>query len=106
VLGAPGAADVPHDAVVHAARAAGDLARVLTADGPSFALDVFTSGWEEVVGATSRPPRPTAACTGGLMRGQPRPDSQRSAGSAQAWHHDETTGCHDAGDASHLSRDR
>jgi hypothetical protein len=61
VLGAPGAAEVPHDAVVHAARAAGDVARVLIADGPPFALDVFTSGWVDVITATSRPPRPTAA---------------------------------------------
>ncbi|MGH9191208.1 MAG: hypothetical protein ACRDZ0_01895 [Acidimicrobiales bacterium] len=56
VLGAPGAAEVPHDAVVHAARAAGDVARVLVAAGPPFALDVFTSGWEDVFGATSPPP--------------------------------------------------
>jgi hypothetical protein len=61
VLGAPGAVDVPHDAVVHAARAAGDVARVLVAAGPPFALDVFTAGWEDVFGAPSPPPRPTAA---------------------------------------------
>jgi hypothetical protein len=61
VLGAPGAAELPHDAVVHAARAAGDVARVLVASGPPFALNVFTSGWEDVLGPTSRPPRPTAA---------------------------------------------
>ena len=61
VLGAPGAAELPRDAVVQAARAAGDIARVLVANGPPFALDVFTSGWEDVVGATSPPPRPSAA---------------------------------------------
>jgi hypothetical protein len=59
VLGAPGAAQLPRDAVVHAARAAGDVARVLVASGPPFALDVFTSGWEDVVGTTS-PPRSAA----------------------------------------------
>jgi hypothetical protein len=52
VLGAPGAAELPRDAVVQAARAAGDVAR---------ALDVFMSGWEDVVGATSPPPRPSTA---------------------------------------------
>jgi hypothetical protein len=61
VLGAPGASELPHDAVVHAARAAGDLARVLVANGPPFALSVFTAGWEDVLRATSPPPRPTAA---------------------------------------------
>jgi hypothetical protein len=61
VLGAPGAAELPRDAVVHAARAAGDVARVLVANGPPFAFDVFTSGWEDVVGTPSRPPRPSAA---------------------------------------------
>jgi hypothetical protein len=62
VLRAPGAAEVPHDAVVHAARAAGDVARVLVASGPPFALVVFTSGWD-VLRTTSPPPRPTAART-------------------------------------------
>jgi hypothetical protein len=61
VLGAPRAPEVPHDAVVPAARAAGDLAWVLVAEGPPFALDVFTSGWEDVFRATSPPPQPTAA---------------------------------------------
>jgi hypothetical protein len=61
VLGAPGAAELAHDAVVHAARAAGDVARVLVANGPPFALNVFTSGWEEVVRRTTPPPQPTAA---------------------------------------------
>jgi hypothetical protein len=61
VLAAPGAAELPHDAVVHAARATGDLARVLVASGPPCELNVFTSGWEDVVRATSPPPRPTAA---------------------------------------------
>jgi hypothetical protein len=55
VLGAPGAAELPHDAVVHAARAAGDV------NGPPFALNVFTSGWEELVRRTTPPRRPTAA---------------------------------------------
>ena len=61
VLGAPGAAGLPHDGVVRAARAAGDLARVLVASGPPFALIVFTSGWEDVLRATCPPPRPTVA---------------------------------------------
>jgi hypothetical protein len=61
VLGAPGAVELPRDAVVQVARAAGDVARVLVANGPPFALDVFTSGWEDVVGATFPPPRPSAA---------------------------------------------
>jgi hypothetical protein len=61
VLGAPGAVELPRDAVVQAARAAGDVARVLVANGPPFALDVFTAGWEDVVGATAPPPRPSAA---------------------------------------------
>jgi hypothetical protein len=61
VLGAPGAAELPRDAVVHAARAAGDLARVLVTNGPPFALNVFTAGWEDVLRANSPPPRPTAA---------------------------------------------
>jgi hypothetical protein len=65
VLGAPGAAELSHDAVVHAARAAGDVARVLVASGPPFALNVFTPGWEHVFGATSPPPPPTAAETAG-----------------------------------------
>jgi hypothetical protein len=61
VVRAPGAAELPRDAVVQAARAAGEVARVLVANGPPFALDLFTSGWEDVVGATSPPPRPSAA---------------------------------------------
>ena len=61
VLEAPGAAELPRDAVVQAARAAGDVARVLVASGPPFALDFFTSGWENVVGETSPRPRPSAA---------------------------------------------
>jgi hypothetical protein len=65
VLEAPGAAELPHDAVVHAARAAGDLARVLVASGPPFALNVFTPGWDDVLGATSPPPQPAATCTAG-----------------------------------------
>lgn len=56
VLGAPGAAELPHDAVVRAARAAGDVARVLVAGGPPFALDVFASGWEDFVRRTTPPP--------------------------------------------------
>ncbi|HZA77978.1 MAG TPA: hypothetical protein VE623_16465 [Acidimicrobiales bacterium] len=61
VLEAPGAPEVPHDAVVHTARADGDLARALVAAGPPFALDIFTPGWEGVFKATSPPPQPTAA---------------------------------------------
>jgi hypothetical protein len=38
-----------------------DVARVLVANGPPFALNVFTSGWEEVVRRTTPPRRPTAA---------------------------------------------
>jgi hypothetical protein len=56
VLGAPGAAELPHDAVVHAARAAGDVGRVLLASGPPFALNVFTPGWEDAFRATSAAP--------------------------------------------------
>lgn len=61
VLGAPGAAELPRDAVVHVARAAGDVARLLVANGPPFAHDVFASGWEDVVGVASPPLRPSAA---------------------------------------------
>jgi hypothetical protein len=46
VLDAPGATEVPHDPVVHAARAAGDYARALVAGGPPHALAVFGRGWE------------------------------------------------------------
>jgi hypothetical protein len=71
VLGAPVAAELPRDAVVRTGRpddavvrttrAAGDVARVLVASGPSVALNVFTCGWEDVVGTPSPPPRPSAA---------------------------------------------
>jgi hypothetical protein len=60
VLAARGAGELPRDAVVHTARAAGDLARVLVASGPPFALNVFTTGWENVLRATPPPPPPTA----------------------------------------------
>jgi hypothetical protein len=63
VLAARGAGELPRDAVVHAARAAGDLARALVASGPPFALNVFTAGWESVLGATPPPPPPTATST-------------------------------------------
>jgi hypothetical protein len=63
VLAARGAGELPRDAVVHAARAAGDLARALVASGPPFALNVFTAGWENVLGATPPPPPPTATST-------------------------------------------
>ena len=46
VLDAPGATEVPHDPVVHAARAAGDYAHALVAGGPPHALAVFGRGWE------------------------------------------------------------
>jgi hypothetical protein len=65
VLAARGASELPRDAVVHAARAAGDLARVLVASGPPFALNVFTAGWENVLKATPPPPPPTGARTAG-----------------------------------------
>jgi hypothetical protein len=67
VLGSPGAAELPRDALVQAARAAGDVARVLVAKGPPFALDVFTSAWEDVVGAVSPPPRPSARLKPGQL---------------------------------------
>ena len=59
VLDAPGATEVPHDPVVHAARAAGDFARSLVAGGPPRALAVPGRGWEDLVGTpTPRPSRP------------------------------------------------
>jgi hypothetical protein len=61
VLDAPGATEVPHDPVVHAARAAGDFARSLVAGGPPCALAVFGRGWEDVVGTRTPPSQPTAA---------------------------------------------
>ena len=61
VLAAPGAADVPHDGVVHAARAAADVARALVAGGPQFALAILARGWEGFVETADRPPGPTAA---------------------------------------------
>lgn len=60
VLDAPGATEVPHDPVVHAARAAGDFAWSLVAGGPPYALAVFGRGWEDLVG-TRPPPTPPAA---------------------------------------------
>ena len=61
VLDAPGATEVPHDPVVHAARAAGDFARSLVAGGPPCALAVFGRGWEDLVGTCTPPSQPTAA---------------------------------------------
>src|SRR5215204_5493336 len=61
VLGAPGATEVPHDPVVHVARAAGDVARSLVAGGPRSALAVLGRGWEDLVGTCTPPSQPTAA---------------------------------------------
>jgi hypothetical protein len=61
VLDAPGATEVPHDPVVHTARAAGDVARSLVAGGPPSALAVLGRGWEDLVGKRTPPSQPTAA---------------------------------------------
>jgi RNA polymerase sigma factor (sigma-70 family) len=61
VLDAPGANEVPHDPVVHTARAAGDVARSLVAGGPPSALAVLGRGWEDLVGKRTPPSQPTAA---------------------------------------------
>jgi hypothetical protein len=61
VLAAPGANEIPHDDLVHAARAAGDVARVLVAGGPSSALTILGRGWEVVLGPCGPLPRSTAA---------------------------------------------
>ncbi len=61
VLDAARAAEVPHDPVVHAARAAGEVARSLVAGGPPSALTVLGRGWEDVVGTRAPPSQPTAA---------------------------------------------
>jgi hypothetical protein len=61
VLAAARACEVPHDPVVHAARAAGDFARSLVAGGPPRAVAVLGRGWEDLVGTLTAPPRPTAA---------------------------------------------
>ena len=60
VLASPGSAELPHDAVVLVARAAGDVVRVLIAGGPPVALDVFTTGWGHLLEPTSPPPTPAA----------------------------------------------
>ncbi len=44
VLAAPGAAEVPHDQVVHAARAAGEVARALVAGGRAAVCAAFVPG--------------------------------------------------------------
>jgi hypothetical protein len=67
VLEAPGAAGPPRDAVVQATRAAGDVAGVLVAGGPPFALAFFICGWEDAVGEPLRlsdraPPEPLTDC--------------------------------------------
>ncbi len=61
LLAAPGATEVPHDAVVHAARAAGEVARWLVAGRPSSALAVLGRAWEDVIETRSPPPQPSAA---------------------------------------------
>lgn len=60
VRDAPGATEVPHDPVVHAARSAGDVARSLVAGGPPSALTVLGRGWEDLVGTRTQPSPPTA----------------------------------------------
>lgn len=61
VRDAPGATEVPHDPVVHVARAAGDFARSLVAGGPPCALAVLGRGWEDLVGTPTPPSQPPAA---------------------------------------------
>jgi hypothetical protein len=58
---APGATEVPHGPVVHAARAAGDFARSLVAGGPPRAVAVLGRGWEDLARRRTAPSRPTAA---------------------------------------------
>jgi hypothetical protein len=47
VLAVPGADDLPHDRVVHVARAAGDVARALVAGRSPSAMSVLIRGWED-----------------------------------------------------------
>ena len=61
VLTAPASSDVPRDGLVHAARAAGDIARSLVAGGPPSALTILGRGWEDVLGRRASPSQPTAA---------------------------------------------
>jgi hypothetical protein len=61
VLEAPGATEVPHDPVVHVARAAGDFAVSLVAGGPPRAVSVLGRGWEDLGWTRTVSSRPTAA---------------------------------------------
>lgn len=61
VLAAPGAAQLPHEELVHAARAAGEVAGALVAGRPPAAVAVIARGWEELLPAAGRPPHPAAA---------------------------------------------
>jgi hypothetical protein len=61
VLAAPGAAEVPHDQVVHAARAASEVARALVAGGHAAVSATFVPDWQALVDKTSPPARPSAA---------------------------------------------
>jgi hypothetical protein len=56
VLAVPGADDLPHDRVVHAARAAGDVARALVAGRSPGAMPVLTRGWEEFLPSADEQP--------------------------------------------------
>jgi hypothetical protein len=61
VLAASETSEVPHDPVVHVARAACDLARTLVAGGPPSALAVLGRGWDDLYASTASPSRPAAA---------------------------------------------
>jgi hypothetical protein len=61
VLASAGAAEVPHDDVVHAARAAGEVARTLVAGGCAAVYASLVPTWLATVDATWRPTRPNAA---------------------------------------------
>src|SRR6266508_2561380 len=51
VRSVPGACELPHDEIVHVARAAGELARALVAGRPRSAVAFLTRGWEEFLAA-------------------------------------------------------
>jgi hypothetical protein len=61
VLAAPGAAEVPHDQVVHAARAASEVARALVAGARAAVCATFVPGWQALGDKTAPPIRPNAA---------------------------------------------
>jgi hypothetical protein len=61
VLAGSASTTVPHDGLVHAARAAGDVARSLVAGGPTPALTILSRGWEDILGTLAPPSRTSAA---------------------------------------------